>query len=119
MAVPMERQQAYTVLKDAAHVTDVSKLKEPVFANTNLQALAIDQLKYKKNLPLQVVMAYGDNGQAIDLTSKVDAKGNLNWTASAGNWTVYALFMGWHGKMVERAAPVPKEMPLTIFLNLR
>lgn len=95
----------YSVLKDAAHVKDVSKLKEPVFANTNLQALAIDQAKYKKNLPLQVVMAYGDKGQAIDLTSKVDAKGNLNWTASAGNWTVYALFMGWHGKMVERAAP--------------
>jgi hypothetical protein len=95
----------YTVFKESAHVTDVSKLKEPVFANTNLQALAIDQLKYKKNLPLQVVMAYGDKGQAIDLTSLVDAKGNLNWTASAGNWTVYALFMGWHGKMVERAAP--------------
>lgn len=88
-----------------AYDKDVSKLKEPVFANTNLQALAIDQLKYKKNLPLQVVMAYGDNGQAIDITKMVDAKGNLNWTAPAGNWTVYALFMGWHGKMVERAAP--------------
>jgi hypothetical protein len=61
----------YTVFKESAHVTDVSKLKEPVFANTNLQALAIDQLKYKKNLPLQVVMAYGDKGQAIDLTSLV------------------------------------------------
>jgi hypothetical protein len=94
-----------TVLKEANQTKDASKLAEPVYANKNLQALAIDQLKYKKNLPLQVVMAYGDNSQHIDLTDKVDAKGNLNWKAPAGNWTVYALFMGWHGKMVERAAP--------------
>jgi hypothetical protein len=93
------------VLKDSEKVKDVSKLAEPVYANKNLQALAIDQLKYKKNLPVQVVMAYSDNGQAIELTNKVDASGKLSWTAPAGNWTVYALFMGWHGKMVERAAP--------------
>lgn len=93
------------MLKNAEHFNDVSKLKDPVYENKNLQALAINQLKYKKNLPLQVVMAYGDNGQAIDLTSQVNAKGKLNWKAPAGNWTVYALFMGWHGKMVERAAP--------------
>ncbi|WP_240348018.1 glycosyl hydrolase [Longitalea arenae] len=92
-------------LKNYAHFKDATKLAEPVFANKNLQALAIDQLKYKKNLPLQVIMAYGDKGQAIDLTTKVDAKGILNWKAPSGNWTVYALFMGWHGKMVERAAP--------------
>jgi alpha-L-rhamnosidase len=84
---------------------DISKLVEPVYANKNLQALALDQVKFQKPLPLQVVMAYPDNGPAIDLTSKVDANGNLNWTAPAGNWTLYALFMGWHGKMVERAAP--------------
>ncbi|HKC35105.1 MAG TPA: glycosyl hydrolase, partial [Chitinophagaceae bacterium] len=44
-------------------------------------------------------------GQNIDLTNKVDAKGKLNWTAPAGKWNLYALFMGWHGKQVERAAP--------------
>ncbi|HEY1199703.1 MAG TPA: glycosyl hydrolase [Niastella sp.] len=106
--IAFEQQPYIDAIGNTLGVTydkDVSKLKEPVFANTNLQALAIDQLKYKKNLPLQVVMAYGDNGQAIDITKMVDAKGNLNWTAPAGNYTVYALFMGWHGKMVERAAP--------------
>jgi len=93
------------ILKESEHVKDVKKLAEPVYANKNLQALAINQLKYKKNLPLQVVMAYSEDGKSVDLTSQVDAKGNLNWKAPAGNWTVYALFMGWHGKMVERAAP--------------
>lgn len=84
---------------------DAGNLQEPVFNNKNLQALAIDQIKFRKQLPLQVLMAYNDNGESVDLTSKVDASGKLNWTAPAGNWTLYALFMGWHGKMVERAAP--------------
>jgi hypothetical protein len=92
-------------LKEAAQEKDGSRLTEPVFNNKNLQALAIDQMKFKKELPLQVLMAYNENGQTIDLTSKVDVKGQLNWTAPAGNWTLYAIFMGWHGKMVERAAP--------------
>jgi hypothetical protein len=94
-----------SMLKETAHITDVNKLVEPVYANKNLQALALDQVKFKKNLPLQVVMAYNENGESIELTNKVDASGKLNWTAPTGNWTLYALFMGWHGKMVERAAP--------------
>ena len=50
-------------------------------------------------------MAYGDSGDALDLTSRVRADGFLDWTAPAGRWTLYALFAGWHGKLVERAAP--------------
>jgi len=50
-------------------------------------------------------MAYSDAGQTFDLTDKVDASGKLNWTAPTGTWTLYAVFQGWHGKMVERAGP--------------
>ena len=50
-------------------------------------------------------MAYSEAGDAIDLTPRVDRDGALDWTAPAGRWTLYALFLGWHGKMVERAAP--------------
>jgi hypothetical protein len=78
---------------------------EPIYSNKNLQALALDQVKFRKALPLQVLMAYNDQGESVDLTSKVDANGKLLWTAPEGNWTLYGLFMGWHGKMVERAAP--------------
>lgn len=84
---------------------DISKLVEPIYNNKNLQALALDQVQFRKQLPLQVLMAYNGNGQSIDLTSNVGVDGNLNWTAPDGTWTLYALFMGWHGKMVERAAP--------------
>lgn len=93
------------LLKEASRPPDISKLVEPIYNNKNLQALALDQVQFQKPLPLQMLMAYGENGQIIDLTGKVDAQGNLAWTAPAGNWTLYGLFMGWHGKMVERAAP--------------
>jgi hypothetical protein len=83
----------------------IDSIKQPVYVNKNLQALALDQIVYPGNLPLQALMAYGDNGAVLDLTSKVDASGKLNWTAPAGKWNLYALFVGLHGKMVERAAP--------------
>jgi hypothetical protein len=57
-------------------------------------------------------MAYSGKGEVLDLTDKVDANGQLNWTApgggsdaAGGDWTLYAIFQGAHGKMVERAAP--------------
>jgi hypothetical protein len=78
----------------------------PVIAkNTQLQDWALDQLKFPGELPLKLLMGYNDKGLAVDLTSKVDATGKLNWKAPEGKWTLYALFEGLHGKMVERAAP--------------
>lgn len=84
---------------------DIKTLSYPVAANKNLQSFAFDQLRYEMPLPLNTLMAYGDKGQVMELTNKVDAGGKLNWTAPAGNWQLAALFIGWHGKMVERAAP--------------
>ncbi len=79
---------------------------KPVIAqNNNLQELAIDQVKFAGPLPLQLLMAYSDADVYVDLTSKVDATGKLNWKAPDGKWTLHALFLGLHGKMVERAAP--------------
>jgi hypothetical protein len=83
----------------------VDQLVEPVEANPNLQALALDQVKYDKWLKPEVVMAYSDQGKVQQLTHLVDADGRLQWTAPEGTWTLYAIFPGWHGKMVERAAP--------------
>jgi len=84
---------------------DIKTLSYPVASNKNLQAYAFDQIKYEMNLPLLLLMAYSDTGEKLNLTSKTNSAGLLDWTAPPGNWTLYALFMGWHGKMVERAAP--------------
>ena len=83
----------------------LEQLKEPVSANENLQELALDQVRYKKELPVVVVTANSDKGEFIDLTSKVGRDGKLDWTAPQGEWTICALFEGFHGKMVERAGP--------------
>lgn len=80
-------------------------LREPLSANGNLQEIAFEQVRFSRELPLQTLMAYDATGNGIDLTAKVDAGGMLSWTAPAGEWNLYALFMGWHGKLVERAAP--------------
>jgi hypothetical protein len=84
---------------------NISELKEPISANKNLQALALEQVRFEKPLLLQVLMAYSNQGQTLNLTEKVNSDGKLDWTAPAGNWKLYAVFQGWHGKMVERAGP--------------
>jgi alpha-L-rhamnosidase len=84
---------------------DIKQLIEPIGTNKNLQALALEQVQFKKPLSLQTLMAYSDAGTVINLTNEVDAFGKLNWITPAGNWKLYAVFEGWHGKMVERAGP--------------
>lgn len=83
----------------------IENIKPVVPDNVNLQEMAIDQVKFPKELQLQILMAYSANGTAVNLTDKVDATGKLNWKAPEGSWTLYALFQGLHGKFVERAAP--------------
>lgn len=83
----------------------IEDLVDPIANNKDLQALAIDQVQFEKPIPLQTLMAYSESGEVLDLTGKVDADGKLNWVAPAGNWKLYAVFQGWHGKMVERAGP--------------
>ncbi len=84
---------------------DISQLKEPLSENDNLQAMALEQVRFEKPMQLNALIAYSDQGQIIDLSEKVNDNGNLNWIAPSGNWTLYAIFQGWHGKMVERAGP--------------
>ncbi len=84
---------------------DIAQLRDPIPSTPNLQALAIDQVRFAKPLPLVSLMAYSRTGTVIDLTTRVTPAGLLDWTAPAGEWTLYAVFQGWHGKQVERAAP--------------
>jgi len=84
---------------------DITKLIDPIGKNKDLQLYALDQIRFEKPLPLQVLMAYSDRSETLNLTSKVNPAGKLEWVAPEGNWTLYALFEGWHGKMAERAGP--------------
>ena len=84
---------------------DIKKLKDPISKNDNLQVYALDQIRFEKPLPLKTLMAYSDSGYVADLSRNVTGDGKLNWIAPPGNWKLYALFEGWHGKMAERAGP--------------
>ncbi|MDQ6812980.1 MAG: glycoside hydrolase family 2 protein [Bacteroidota bacterium] len=81
------------------------QLQHDIASNKDLQALALDQVKFSEMLPLKLLMAYSNDGQILNVTGLVDAQGKLNWKAPEGKWNLYALFEGLHGKMVERAAP--------------
>ncbi|MET0624029.1 MAG: glycosyl hydrolase [Pyrinomonadaceae bacterium] len=84
---------------------DIKTLRDPVASNPNLQELALDQVRFEKPLPLQALVARSERGETLDLTARVRPDGALDWVAPAGRWKLYAVFQGWHGKMVERAAP--------------
>jgi len=101
----IEYIQEPSVRWNSPYRVDIKEIKDPVYENPNLQQLAIDQIRFEKPLPLQALMAYSLSGQVIELTDKTDKDGILHWTAPAGTWTLYAVFSGWHGKMVERAGP--------------
>jgi hypothetical protein len=84
---------------------DSRPLVEPFGANRDLQALALEQVRFPRELPLVALMAFSDRADGLDLTRRVGADGRLDWTAPPGTWTLHALFLGDHGKLVERAAP--------------
>lgn len=102
---PVQYKQEAMVRTANNKPASIDTIKQPVWMNKNLQALALDQIIYPGNLPLQALVAYSEDGKLVDLTSKVERNGSLNWTAPAGKWSLYALFVGLHGKMVERGAP--------------
>jgi len=102
---PIFFEQKALLRQEGKNRTTIDKLKEPISSNSNMQSLAIDQVQFPKNLKANSIMAYANSGEILDITSKLDDNGNLNWVAPKGTWTVYALFSGLHGKMVERAGP--------------
>lgn len=53
----------------------------------------------------QALMAFGPDGQTVDLTGKIGADGRVDWTAPTGQWRVYAISQRFSGQFVKRAAP--------------
>jgi len=95
------------VRTDGGVKVGIGQVREPIYTNKELQSMAFFQVRFARPLPLEALMAYGGDGKVVNLTGKVDAAGRLDWKAPAGegDWVLYGIFQGWHGKMVERAAP--------------
>jgi len=54
---------------------------------------------------LQAVTAYNENGEILNLLSKMQPDGKLNWSPGNGTWNIYAAFSGKTRQLVKRAAP--------------
>ncbi len=95
------------IMRTVGEAIDIKNLLDPIAKNPDLQRHAFDQVRFEKPIPLQTLIAYSNKGQTLDLTEKVGSDGMLNWMAPAdsGDWTLYGVFQGWHGKQVERAGP--------------
>lgn len=62
-------------------------------------------LKQRHSANLMRLMAFNQNGSAIDLTKYVDSGNILRWHAPQGKWTLYAVHCGHTFQSVKRAAP--------------
>lgn len=102
---PVKMMQEPFVSSIGVRGVNADSLKFPIGNNPDLQKYAFEQVRYATSMPLQTLVGFADSGETRELTSYIDKEGILQWTAPKGTWKIYALFMGWHGKMVERAAP--------------
>ena len=53
----------------------------------------------------QALVAYGNSGEVVDLTSLIAEDGTVNWIAPSYPWTVHYVSQKTTGQMVKRAAP--------------
>jgi hypothetical protein len=93
------------LLRPIGQKPDITKLIDPIGKNKDLQLYALDQIRFEKPLPLKALMAFSTSGEVLNLMGRVTASKSLDWVAPTGNWTIYAVFEGWHGKLAERAGP--------------
>ena len=100
------------------NVPAITDVRFPLNQNTQLQQWGLEQIRAEKELPLIILTATLPDGTTLDLTDRVQADGTLDWTApavaspsqvgggaGAGEVLLTALFLGDHGKLVERAGP--------------
>ncbi len=99
------------------NVPDIKDVQFPLNKNKQLQQWGLEQIRAEKDLPLIILTANGPNGEVLDLTSLVQPDGTLEWetpvpntgrteeTVAPKDWILTALFLGDHGKLVERAGP--------------
>ncbi len=54
---------------------------------------------------IQAAVAFGKNGETIELTDRITADGRLAWEVPAGEWRLFWVWQKPAGRMVKRTAP--------------
>jgi len=84
---------ATRVVFETYTVAEGGRVEEPIISN------------HEPRATLRALIGFSQDGQVLDLSQHVDAERRLNWTAPAGQWSVYALLQTGTGQQVKRAAP--------------
>ncbi|MBC8094970.1 MAG: hypothetical protein H7Y43_04075, partial [Akkermansiaceae bacterium] len=63
----------------------------------------------------QALMAFGPNGEKVDLLSRIKADGSVDWTAERGSWRVFAIAQKPSPQKVKRAGPGGEGWMLNLF----
>lgn len=94
---------SHVTVQDAASKLIVQQYE--LKAGTQLtQSIAFTDAKQRSSAVLSALMGFNSKGEAIDLTGKVDANGNLQYNANS-DMKLYAVFTGKTKQAVKRAAP--------------
>ncbi len=67
---------------------------------------------------IQALMAFPAQGSPVDLSTRLDTNGLVNWTATGGPWRVYAISQKPSGQKVKRAGPGGQGHMLNLFYPL-
>lgn len=105
LKTPIRFHQLPMYRSESRSKVNLDTMLYPIARNTGLQQYAFDQVRFDTLLAPASVIGYDSKRHWKDLTTLVDEKGILHWKAEKDDWKVLALFTGFHGKMVERAAP--------------
>ncbi len=86
---------ATKLIVDTLHLKKGERIKKKVW---------VKEEKDRASAQLIHVLAFGKNGDYIDLTPEIK-EGVLNWKAKGTDFTLYKVFIGKTGQQVKRAAP--------------
>jgi hypothetical protein len=64
---------------------------------------------------IQALMAFGSNGEKVDLMPKLGADGSVNWQAPGGGWRVFVISQQPGAQKVKRASPGGEGWMLNLF----
>jgi hypothetical protein len=64
---------------------------------------------------IQALMAFGPDGEKVDLLPRLAAEGKVDWTAEGGAWRVFAISQKPSPQKVKRAAPGGEGWMLNLF----
>ncbi|HYG25060.1 MAG TPA: glycosyl hydrolase [Verrucomicrobiae bacterium] len=96
------------------NVTDADANASLVSRQLDVAAGGVIEGNFKTNAP-QALMAFGSNGERIDLLPRVKDDGSVDWSPESGSWKVFAISQRPSPQKVKRPGPGGEGWMLNLF----